>query len=386
MQLERVPRRYRRVSERFVQGNRVQLLNDGAEAFPAMLEAIVNARQQVLLEMYWFDSDRVGREFADALSRAAERGVEVAVLYDSLGSWEADPEMFTELQKAGVRVIEFNPIAPWRQRFKLARLTRRNHRKMLVADGEVGFTGGINLCDHWLPPEEGGGGWRDEMVRVEGPAVSNMVDSFAVTWRREGGGRLLRVGGREHSKAREGSQSVRVLFENHRAHRHQIVRAYLYNIYRAKKSIWIKNSYFIPEPSVVRALKRAAKRGVDVRVVLPAFSDVEIVRHAGRAVYKGMLRHGVRIFEWHRSVLHSKTAVIDGVWSTVGTFNLDYRSVRSNWEVNVAIRDEGFGAVMQSSFLNDLEQCQELDLHTFNFRPLSDRLLELILYAFRKLL
>ena len=166
----RAPRSLARVVEHFVEGNRVVLLRDGKQAFPAMLDAIEGAREQVLLEMYWFDSDTIGRRFAAALEGAAARGVEVAVLYDSIGSLGADPEMFQKLASAGVRVLEYNPVVPWRRRFRLDRLTTRDHRKILVVDGCTGFTGGINIADEWLPVSEDGGGWRDDMVRIDGPA------------------------------------------------------------------------------------------------------------------------------------------------------------------------------------------------------------------------
>src|SRR5687767_1429830 len=168
MPKQRVPLRFRKVHARFVPGNAVRLLKDGREAFPAMLEAMAQARRQVLLEMYWFGSDRVGRRFAAALAQARQRGVEVAVIYDSVGSITADRAMFAELERQGVKVLEYQPVAPWRQRFRfsLARLSRRDHRKILVVDGSIGFTGGINLADQWAPVEEEGGGWRDDMMRI----------------------------------------------------------------------------------------------------------------------------------------------------------------------------------------------------------------------------
>ncbi len=380
----RIPRRYRGFEERFVAGNRVLLLRDGEQAFPAMLEAIGGARRQILLEMYWFDSDTIGQRFARALSEAASRGVEVAVIYDALGSYEANPAMFSSMRQAGVQVIEYKPLIPWKKRFRLTRLSRRNHRKILVIDGDIGFTGGVNLSDRWLPESEGGQGWRDDMIRVHGAAVNGFIDCFLHTWQREDGPPL-----RQLPVARSGpsgDQNVRVLAENHHRNRRQIVSAYLHQIYRARQRVFITNAYFLPDPTVVRALKRAAARGVDVRVLLPGHSDVEVVRHASRAVYSTLLKQGVRIFEWHKSILHAKTAVIDGRWSTIGTFNLDYQSLRWNLEVNVGVWDEGFGAVMEASYLRDLAESTEVNLHDFMFRPLGDRLLERTLYRFRKFL
>jgi cardiolipin synthase len=385
MRTHHVPRRFRTADERYVQGNVVALLRDGEQAFPAMLRAIAAAERQILLEMYWFDSDAIGQRFAEALINARSRGVEVAVLYDALGSLEADTALFDDMRAAGIEVVEFNPLLPWRRRFKAERLTRRDHRKILVVDGEVGFTGGINLNDHWLPVSEGGDGWRDDMVMVRGPAVSGFVQLFRRTWHVQGGSRL-RAPSVVPSGSLSGTQNVRVLGENRLRHRREIVNAYLYQIYGAKSRVWLTNSYFLPEGAVVRALKRAANRGVDVRILLPAYSDVEVVRRAGRAVWRGLLRHGVRIFEWHKSVLHSKTAVVDSKWSTIGTFNMDYRSLMFNLEVNVAILDEGFGAMMDASFERDIAASREIDARNFSFRPVAERLLDYGLYRFRKLL
>jgi cardiolipin synthase len=198
---------------------------------------------------------------------------------------------------------------------------------------------------------------------------------------------LLRVGvPLDEADAERDDQPVRVLGEAYTRKRRQIVRAYLYRIYNARERVWLTNSYFVPDPAIRRALKRAAGRGVDVRVLLPGRSDVPIVRIASQAIYEQLLTSGVRIFEWHDSILHAKTAVIDGTWSTIGTFNLDYRSLRSNLEVNVAVLDRQFGAVMERSFQADLGLSQEVDLDVFRQRALPNRMLQSLAYRFRKLL
>jgi cardiolipin synthase len=315
--------------------------------------------------------------------------VEVAVLYDAVGSIGSDPAMFEALRRAGASVVEFGPVAPWRRRFRLERLTRRDHRKILVVDGEIGFTGGCNLGDPWLPlDDEGGRGWRDDMVSVRGPAARLLALVMLDTWRRAGGTTLLRVRRSEPHLGREaGGCKVSVLGEASffRARR-EISQAYLTELYRAKKRAWIRNAYFVPDRRVRRALGNAARRGVDVRVLMPAESDVEIVRHASRATWGYLLRRGVRLFEFDAGILHAKSAVVDGRWSTIGTFNLDYLSLRSNLEVNVSVDDEGFGATMEGSFMRDLEQSREVDRTAFRFRPLGERLFELLAYRFRKLL
>jgi cardiolipin synthase len=375
--------------EQFVAGNHVRLLRNGSAAFPEMLRAIAAAKQQILLEMYWFDSDQIGRKFAAALAAAAGRGVEVAIIFDAVGSVGASDLMFEELERAGARVIEFNPIAPWKQRFRLSRLTRRDHRKILVVDGRVGFTGGINIADYWLSLDDGGGGWRDDMVRVDGPAVAGLRDCFVRVWTRLRGNRLALVGVPALSPdafTPGGGEAVSVLGQHYFRTRHEISRAYLHYLRAASARIFIANSYFVPDGRVLRALARAARRGVDVRIIVAGQSDVDIVRHASRAVWGRLLRAGVRIFEWDESVLHTKSAVIDGTWSTIGTFNFDYLSLRVNLEVNISVRDTRFASTLEASFRDDFERCREVSLVDFRFRPLGQRLLEFIAYRLRKFL
>ncbi len=382
------PRKFRRLNEHFVAGHSVSLLRNGTEAFPEMLAAIAGAQQQVLLEMYWFGSDRIGRRFATALSGARRRGAEVCVIYDGVGSLETDRNQFERLAEVGVQVHEFGPVLPWRHRFRLDRLSRRDHRKILVVDGSVGFTGGINLADPWLDVSEGGDGFRDDMVRVEGPAVRGLSDCFQSTWQASGHPplRLLpALAPKAAGLPDEGGQQVRVLGEAFHKKRREIVRAYVAHMYRAQRRIWLANSYFVPDRVIRRALIRAARRGVDVRVLLPGQSDVPIVRMASRAIYARLLKAGVRIFELQKNVLHSKTAVVDGIWSTIGTFNMDYRSLKSNLEVNLAVNDRRFGAVMEQSYLADLEQSHEVTSEEFEQRSLAERAVEQVAYRFRKL-
>lgn len=388
MPKQRVPLRFRKVQARFVPGNAVQLLRDGREAFPAMLEAIAQARRQVLLEMYWFGSDRTGRRFAEELARARQRGVEVAVVYDSVGSITADPAMFAELERQGVHVLEYHPVAPWRRRFQLsfARLSRRDHRKILVVDGSVGFTGGINLADQWAPLEEDGENWRDDMIRIHGPAVDGLSRCFHRVWRKYRRQPLLRLAAEPPPHGTSPLLPVRILGERYYRHRHEIARDYAARLYSAKRTAYIANSYFVPDGFIRRALVRAARRGVDVRVIVPAHSDVEAVKFAGRAQYTKLLEAGVRIYEWHDGMFHSKTAVIDGKWCTTGTFNLDYMSLRRNLEVNASVVDPGLASEVERAFCDDLQRTREVDINDLRFRSISDRLLEATFYRMRKLL
>ncbi len=387
MAKQRVPLRFREVRGRFVPGNSVRLLRDGREAFPAMLEAIGQAERQVLLEMYWFDSDVIGRRFADALKQAAARGVEVAIIYDSVGSITSDRGMFAELEAEGAQVLEFNPVAPWRGRFRMSGLSRRDHRKILVVDGNVGFTGGINLANQWAPQEEGGGGWRDDMIRIAGPAVNGLTHCFHRVWRRKAMPPIQHLHGHEPA-ALPGERlvPVRVLGQRYFRHRHEIAHDYATRLYSAKKSAYISNSYFVPDGSIRRALVRAAKRGVDVRVIVPAHSDVEAVKFAGRAQYERLLDAGVRIYEWQDGMFHAKTAVIDGEWCTTGTFNFDYMSLRYNLEVNASVLDAQVSSQVEQTFHEDLKGTREILAAELRFRSAWDRLLEGGFYRLRKFL
>jgi cardiolipin synthase len=249
----------------------------------------------------------------------------------------------------------------------------------------VGFTGGINLAEQWAPLVEEGGAWRDDMMRIAGPAVDGLTRCFHRVWRRHDLPRLMRLRAEPHAPAAgERLLPVRILGERYFRHRHEIARDYASRLYGAKTSAYISNSYFVPDGSVRDALVRAARRGVDVRVIVPAHSDVEPVKFAGRAQYPRLLAAGVRIYEWQEGMFHSKTAVIDGQWCTTGTFNFDYMSLRRNLEVNASVLDAGLAAEVEASFREDLLRTREVDAQELKFRSLGDRLLEAGFYRLRK--
>lgn len=370
-----------------VAGNRVQLLHDGEQCFPAMFEAIGHARDEILLEMYWFDSDRTGRAFASALSAKAREGVRVRVIYDAVGSFGVDESMFAEMRAAGCEVIEYNPVAPFRKRFRLGVLNNRDHRKILVVDGRLAMTGGINLADHWAPARDGGDGWRDDMISIEGPSVEQMRTLFFHTWKAAGGsmdGARLTRDSREPRAP--GAIHVRILANNYRGERSAIRKAYIARIVAAKKSVFIANSYFVPDRIVRLALEAAARRGVDVRVLLPGVSDVPLVRLASQRLFTQLLESGVRLFEWERTILHTKTAVVDEEWCTVGTFNLDQRSWRFNLEVNVSVEDPALGIALRGRIGRDMDASKEITLEHWRFRPFLQRIAEQFFYLFRRFL
>jgi cardiolipin synthase len=372
--------RYCAARAKVVGGNEAAPLRDGAEAYPAMLEAIDRAKEYVNLETYIFQSDETGWRFAEALAKAAERGVEVNLLYDAIGCLDTDRRLFDFMEKSGVRLLVFRPPAPWRRRWGV---NRRDHRKILVVDGRRGFAGGLNIGDDYAPKEWGGEGWRDTHMCVEGPAVRELQKLFVRNWQREGGPHLdpqihLRPAHRVVSHV-----PVRVLANNMRKDRRSIRRAYLHAIRRARRSVYIANAYFIPDRGIRRALRNAAKRGVDVRVMISGESDLKSVWYATRNIVGALLGSGIRIFEWRPEVLHSKTAVIDGSWATVGSYNLDMRSLVWNLEVSVSVYDRDFGITMNSMFLDDLMYCQEMHLEAHRKRPWWQKLLERFFYFLR---
>jgi len=360
----------------------VRLLRDGREAFPAMLEAIDSATREVLLEMYWVGADAAGRLFRTALTRAAVRGVVVRVVYDALGSLDISPDFWTELRAAGGEVIEFHPLSPLRREFQMKLVDQRDHRKILVVDGAVGFTGGINLGVQWLPEEQGGLGWRDDMISVRGPAAEELRTLFYRTRRR-----FVRepTPADVQPLSRDHTRPVWVL-SSRALPRRLVHREYLVRIKQARTSVDLANSYFIPERRVRAALARAVARGVRVRVLVPERGDVPIVHFAVEAGFDTLLRRGIEIYTMPGPMLHAKTAIIDDEFTTIGSYNLDERSWRKNLEVNVAVWDGAFARYVRSWFERDVARSKRVDLATWRTRPWTRRAAEWIALVFRKLL
>ena len=366
-------------------GNRCQMLHDGAEAFPAMLAAIRGARRTVRLCTYMFYDDAVGRLFGRALVGAARRGVDVQVLYDALGNWRVSGRFYQRLRDAGVDVRPFKPLSlRW-----LWSYIRRDHRKLLAVDGEVAFVGGLNVAAQWAPAGRHGGGWRDDVLRVEGPAARALERSFRASWRFHFGRRcrrfhrlqaLLQKRADLRAAAR-GGVSLAVL-----SNRRSIHRAYLHAIEGARRSVRIAAAYFVPDRRLVRALQDAAARGVKVELLLNGKSDHPVVQLCARAFYGRLLAAGVQIYEWCSANLHSKTAVVDGVWGTVGSFNLERTSLWLNHEVNVAFADAALGSALDRRFLLDSGRCRRVEPDLWGRRPLWQKVLERVLYRFRRLI
>jgi cardiolipin synthase len=368
----------------------VRLLRDGVEAFPVMLEAIANAKREVLLEMYWIGADAVGAKFREALAERARAGVTVRVVYDAVGSLAIGDAFWEPLLAAGGEVREYHPLSPLRPTFQLSRIEQRDHRKILVVDGDTGFTGGLNLARPWLPLDEGGQAWRDDIIQIEGYASAELRTLFYKTWRRVWFRNLPQDFGPMNVPpdlvplSKKPSGRVYVLASLRRSKRN-LRREYLRRINAARASIEIANSYFIPDRSVRNALFRAVLRGVRVRVLVPAKSDVAVVQFALEALYESLLRKGVEIYCHEGPMMHAKTAIIDDRFATIGSYNLDERSWRKNLEVNVGVDDDAFATYVRTWFDRDVAGATRIDLYEWRARPIARRGIEYVAFALRKL-
>ena len=331
------------------EGHELTLLVDGAAFFDAVESCIAAAEHYLFLETYILGSDETGWRVAGRLVEATQRGVVVSVLYDRFGSSELNPDLLEYLDQHGVLI---QPFAAGSFIEKWWPLARHNHRKSVVRDGEVGIVGGMNIAAEYDAIEHGGGGWRDTAVCIRGPAVAALERSFREIWGRSGGPALPPSA--PPAEPVPGGDSVRFTHNFLRKERAEIRRAYLDMIRAARRRVRICNAYFIPDRGLVKALVDAARRGVEVELIVAGKSDVPLVHMAARSFYPRLLARGVRVYEWHDCVLHAKTAVIDGELSTVGSSNLDYFSSFKNLEVNAVIASSRFGAQMDAQFEADV--------------------------------
>jgi cardiolipin synthase len=365
-----------------VGGDEVTLLRDGVQAFPAMLQAISEATYEVLLEMYWVGPDRCGLRFLDVLVDAAKRGVRVVVVYDAFGSLSLMPEFWAPLVTAGGEVKPFHAIfGAAASALTLDIVERRDHRKLLVIDGRLAFTGGINLARPWLAVDDGGDGWRDDMIAVRGEAAQELRTLFYGTWKRIGGDEIPKD---LQQIRRRRTRRVWVLANPWRKRR-DVRREYLHRITHAKHRIDIANSYFVPDRSVRGALIRAADRGVRVRVLVPEQGDVPIVQYAVEALFDTLLKHGIEVYALPHRILHAKTAIIDDAFVTIGSYNLDERSWRKNLELNLAVEDEDFTRHVRQWFDHDCASATRIELGGWRNRPAARRAIEWIAYGLRRL-
>lgn len=366
--------------EALTAGNHVELLVDGPAAYKAMFEAMTKAEDHIHLETYILADDEIGQRLAGILLERLRAGVKVAIIYDDLGSAETSDEYFERLQAAGVELFRFHPVNPVDD-LRIWRINQRNHRKILIVDGRVAFTGGMNISgvyssSSFSKPRKArdtDDGWRDTQIRIEGPAVADFQRLFLETWAENDEGPSLDHHNNFPKLDEAGEELVRVVPNIGGDDDYDIYETYLAAISHARWRLWITQAYFTPDERLLKALKDAAGRGVDVRVLLPGFTDSTLVLHASHDHYTELLEAGVKIYERQDALLHAKTAVIDGVWSTVGSSNFDYRSFLHNNEANAVILGREFGRQMEELFKQDLELSEEVKLSEWKKRPLWKR-------------
>ena len=364
-----------------IPGNRVALLRNGLETFPAWLAAIDAARDRVSLEMYIFADDGIGRRFSEALIAAAARGVTVRLLYDFVGCRDTSAQFFQNLRAHGVHTIAYHKYRFWRPRFW--GLIRRNHRKSLICDGQLAFTGGVNIADEWVSVDEGGGDWHDAVVRVEGPAVAALEAVFLRTWNRRARKRVRLDPARLKHPPPLGDTRLAVISNSEMLDRFAIRRAALHAIRESRQLVYLANPYFVPDRGILRALQQAARRGIGVRLLVPARSDSRVLDFAARATFASLLRAGVRIWR-STSVIHTKVLAVDDAFVSLGSYNFDHRSLAYNLEVVVNVIDRAYSSDVQKMLEADMQANTELTLLGFERRSLFARLLERLAYSLRK--
>ena len=354
------------------EGGTVELLQNGDAFFPAILGAIRNARESVHFEVYIFEPDEIGRQFMEAFKERARSGVKVRLVLDGVGAYKMLKRHRDELRDAGVTVGRFRPLSLR----NLVRMYRRTHRRSIVIDGQVAFTGGAAVSAKWKGDVRSEHEWRDSMTRVTGPALAGIQATFAGTWlyctgETLAGARyfpdLARVDGpctlAVASSPSDSSQPIRLLF--------------WLSFSTARERLWISSSYFIPDRRLRQAVIARARAGVDVRILVPgSHTDAVPVQAAGRTYYDELLAAGVRIFEYEPSMMHAKSVVVDGKWSLVGAANLDERSMEINEENLLGIGDDAFAREIEQGLLADLERSCEIRLDTWRNRSLLSRVFE----------
>jgi cardiolipin synthase len=370
-----------------VKGNKATLLIDGPATYASMFEAIRNAKDHINLETFKFEDDEVGLCFAELLLQKQAEGVQVNFIYDSSGSFETPRAFFNRLRDCGIQVLEFNPINPFEVHGEWL-LNQRDHRKILVVDGKVAFTGGVNISRVYSGSLFGNESkeetfpWRDTHVRIEGPAVAQLQELFLGTWKRQNGPPLAPKNYFPPLKE-ENDELVRVIGSTAGEKNRLTYLMYVSAILFATKYVYLTHSYFVPDGQTIKVLCEASKRGIDVRLVLPTFSDIKLAFYAGRSYYQELLESGIKLYEHRNRILHAKTAVIDRIWSTIGSTNLDRWSFLRNDEVNAIIIGPDFAGQMEALFIKDLENSDPIDLEKWKKRPLSERFKEWFARLFR---
>lgn len=365
-------------------GNRVGALIDGPQTYAAIESDLRAARHSIHLETFIFGADDIGRRFGELLAQKRSEGVEVRVLYDSIGSMDTPKEFFEGLRRQGIEVREFRPMNPVKNP-RIWDIHNRDHRKIIVVDGKVGFTGGINIDSTYSSPSSSRpgpqrgveDGWRDTHIRIQGPAVKQLQTLFLQSWSEAGEPLQAKHGDRYLPPAQSaGNALITIVGNDSESDDRSLYGTYLAAFEHSNDRLWITHAYFAPNPELLDAMAEAARRGVDVRLIVPAFTDSRIVLNATQATFTPLLEAGVKIFELKDALLHAKSVVIDGTVSIVGSANLDMRSFLHNDEVNAIVIDRDFGRRMEEVFRRDEQASRPVTLQRWQKRSLWQRFKE----------
>jgi cardiolipin synthase A/B len=353
-------------------GNAINELVNGDQIFPSMLGAIRSARRSITFETYIYWSGSIGAEFGRVLAERARAGVKVHVLLDWIGSDKIDPAYLQEMEQAGVHLRRYNK-PQW---YSIGRLNNRTHRKLLVVDGLVGFTGGAGIADEWLGNAQDPQHWRDTHFRVEGPAVGQLQAAFLDNWM-QATGEVLHGSDYFPALHPHGSTYAQVFLSSPGGGAESMQLMYLLSITAATRSIQLSMSYFVPDDVAIRTFVSALKRGVKVQLIVPGPGiDTEIVRKASRATWGELLRAGAEIYEYQPTMFHCKVLVVDDVWVSVGSTNFDNRSFAVNDEANLNVYDAAFAKRQAEVFAHDLARSRPITLEEWEHRPWHEKLVE----------
>lgn len=362
--------------------NKVTILNNGDETFPAIFEALLNAKHHIHLEYYMIEEDTIGEKLKTILIAKAKQGVEVRLIYDDVGSWGLSDKYVEELTNAGVQANAFIPV-----RFPrfAQKINFRNHRKIIIIDGKTGFVGGLNFADRYMYGAPDIGFWRDTHLKLEGTAVGSLQVVFLTDWHFTSD-KLLNDS--KYFPVYESCEKcfVQIATSGPDSDWDSIMQTYFYAISTAKEYLYISTPYFIPNESILTAIKTVALSGVDVRIILPSRSDSKLTYYGSMSYLKELLEADVHIYMYNKGFTHSKVLIVDDVFSSVGTANMDLRSFDQNFEVNALIYDETVATKLKESFMEDLSYCELLSLEEYSKRSISRRIAEGIARIFSPIL
>jgi len=352
-----------------VEGNKVEVLLNGDQIFPAMLKAIREAKQTITFETYIYWSETIGKEFADALAERARAGVKVHLMLDYIGSLKMDDASMDALRKAGVQLHRYHKPVWW----KLARLNNRTHRKLLIVDGRIGFTGGVGIADKWRGHGQDEDHWRDTHFRVEGPVVGQMQAVFNDNWTKATG-KVLDGEAYFPALSPKGDSPAQMFSSSITGGGESMHLMYLMAITAARHTIHLSNSYFVPDELAVKALVAAAKRGVEVRIITPGkIIDSDVVRAASHERWGELLKAGIKMAEYQPTMYHVKALVVDSLLVSVGSTNFDNRSFSLNDEANLNVLDPVFARQQEAVFEQDWLRAKPVSLQQWEDRPLRDK-------------